>query len=81
VVQILSENKNFPNPADYRLATIHGYFLDRSMSLRDYGLGVLFLTWQVKLHKPTNEARRNLIFCKTQTELTLTFHSGARICS
>jgi hypothetical protein len=53
----LSETKNFPNPGNYRLATINGILLDRNLTLKEYGLGVLFLTWQVKLCIPENLVR------------------------
>lgn len=56
LVVFICKKYNIPDPDSYYLYTLSGLLLHNTLTLADYGLGSLFLTWQVKLRdKKTSE--------------------------
>ena len=49
IIDLLCKKSNVNNCELYGLSTMGGLVLDRHLTLSDYGLGSLFLTWQAQL--------------------------------
>ena len=49
IIQQLCHKYGAGEPSGFRLATMRGFLLEESHRFEEYGLGVLFLVWQVQL--------------------------------